>query len=35
MKKTYADQCLERAEKATEGPWVTSGGRARTFIRSN
>lgn len=21
MKKTYADQCLERAEKATEGPW--------------
>jgi hypothetical protein len=19
--KTYADQCLERAEKATEGPW--------------
>lgn len=21
MKKTYADLCLERAEKATEGPW--------------
>lgn len=19
--KSYADQCLERAEKATEGPW--------------
>ncbi len=22
MKKTYADKCLERAEKATEGPWT-------------
>ena len=21
-KKTYADRCLERAEKAPEGPWV-------------
>jgi len=21
VKKTYADECLERAEKATEGPW--------------
>jgi hypothetical protein len=21
MNKTYADQCLERAEKATEAPW--------------
>lgn len=21
MSKTYADQCLERADKATEGPW--------------
>lgn len=24
MKKTYADECLERAEKATEGPWESS-----------
>lgn len=28
MKKTYPDQCLERSEKATEGPWVTNGGSA-------
>jgi hypothetical protein len=25
MKKTYADICLERAEKATSGPWKMSG----------
>lgn len=24
MKKSYADLCLERAEKATEGPWQVS-----------
>ena len=24
MKKTYADECLERAEKATEGPWTAT-----------
>lgn len=26
MKKTYADECLERAEKATKGPWEYDSG---------
>lgn len=34
MKKTYADLCLERAEKATEGPWKNFNANDGMFIEN-